>query len=334
MVSMMLLLGLLMASSRMAGGQSIGVCYGMQGNNLPPPQEVVDLYRSQGIGRMRLYDPNQNALQALRGSNIQVVLGLPNDKLQEIANNPSSANVWVQTNVRAYWPDVRFTDIAVGNEVIPGNSNAQYVFPAIQNIYTAITSAGLQDQIKVSTAIDTGVLGTSFPPSAGSFSANARTYLDQIIPFLVRTQAPLLVNVYPYFSYTGSSGSISLPYALFTSPSVVVQDGSLGYQNLFDAIMDALYSALDRAGGSTVEIVVSESGWPSAGGDAASIDNARTYNSNLIRHVGGGTPKRPGRAIETYVFAMFNENQKSAGVEQNFGLFFPNKQPVYPINFT
>ncbi|AES89514.1 glycoside hydrolase family 17 protein [Medicago truncatula] len=29
--------------------QSVGVCYGMLGNNLPSRQEVVDLYKSNGI---------------------------------------------------------------------------------------------------------------------------------------------------------------------------------------------------------------------------------------------------------------------------------------------
>ncbi|KAI7998742.1 Glucan endo-1,3-beta-glucosidase, basic isoform [Camellia lanceoleosa] len=229
-----------MATLNLTGAQT-GVCYGMLGGGLPSQQDVVALYNQKGIRRMRLYDPNQAALQALRGSNIELMLGVPNTDLRRLASNQAEANTWVQNNVKNY-----------------GNVK---------------------------------------------------------------------------FSYAGNTKDIRLDYALFTAPSVVVTDGSLGYRNLFDAMLDAVYSALENAGGGSLEIVVSESGWPTAGGTATSIDNARTYNNNLIQHVKGGTPKKPGRPIETYIFAMFNEDQKNPELEKHWGLFLPNKQPKYPINF-
>lgn len=128
----------------------------------------------------------------------------------------------------------------------------------MQNIYNAISSAGLREQIKVSTAIHMGVLGKSYPPSQGCFGGEANQILGT-----------------KYFSYIGNPKDISLNYALFTSPSTVVYDGSLQYQNLFDAMLAALHGAVERIGGSNVKIVVSESGWPSAGGFVATIGNAQ-----------------------------------------------------------
>ncbi|CAN4114454.1 unnamed protein product [Withania somnifera] len=335
-MTVILLLVLLVATNiEIAGAQSIGVCYGMMGNNLPSHSEVIQLYKSRNIRRLRLYDPNHGALQALRGSNIEVMLGLPNSDVKHIASGIQHANWWVQKNVKDFWPDVKIKYIAVGNEISPVTGTAYLassLIPAMVNIHKAIGAAGLGNDIKVSTSVDMTLIGNSYPPSQGSFRNDVRWLTDSLTGFLRDTRAPLLVNIYPYFSYSGNPGQISLPYALFTAPNVVVQDGSRQYRNLFDAMLDSVYSALDRSGGGSVGIVVSESGWPSAGAFGATTDNAATYLKNLIQHAKEGSPRKPG-PIETYIFAMFDENNKNPELEKHFGLFYPNKQPKYNLNF-
>ncbi|KAJ0083674.1 hypothetical protein Patl1_29522 [Pistacia atlantica] len=331
-VAMLLLFGLLMSHIGVSG--AVGVCYGRNGNNLPSQAQVVSLFKANKIGKMRIYDPDQATLQALKGSNIDLILDVPKTTLQSLTD-AAKAKDWVQKNVVAYSPGVKFRYIAVGNEIHPADAEAKFVLPAIKNVYSAIAAANLQGQIKVSTAIDTTLLGKSSPPSEGTFSTQASSYITPIIQFLAKNGAPLLANVYPYFAYTGNTAQIKLQYALFTATGVVVQDKQYQYRNLFDAMLDSLYAALEKAGAPNLEIVVSESGWPSAGNPAATVNNAGTYYRNLINHVKGtaGTPRKPGKAIETYLFAMFDENLKPAGTEQHFGVFSPSKQQKYQLTF-
>ncbi|KAL4327473.1 hypothetical protein AHAS_Ahas13G0103600 [Arachis hypogaea] len=278
---------------------------------------------------MRIYDPDEATLQALKGSNIELILGVPNDKIQSLTDSKTATN-WVNTNVKPYSPSVKFRYITVGNEIEPSDPLSKNVVTAMQNIQKAINSANLQNQIKVSTAIKTDLVTNPYPPNKGVFSDPALPYIKPIVNFLVQNGAPLLVNVYPYFSYVGNQKSISLEYALFTQKG----KNDAGYQNLFDAILDSVYAALEKVNAPNLKIVVSESGWPSQGGVGASDQNAGTYYKNLINHVKGGTIKRPKGPIETYLFAMFDEDlKKGAETEKHFGLFRPDKSPKYQITF-
>lgn len=312
------------------------MCNGRNGKNLPTEQATVKLYNDNGIKRMRLYDPLPDTLQALRGTNIELILDVPNTKLESL-QDPAAAATWVRDNIINY-SDVKFRYISVGNEVDPDTGDSRYlgfVLPVMRNVHDAIVKAGLQDQIKVSTATYSGLIGPdSSPPSRGSFKGNAQGFIKPIIEFLAQNNLPLLANIYPYISYAQNPQE-NLEYALFKPTNVIVRDNNLEYKNLFDALLDVMYSAVEKLGGSNVKIVVSESGWPSEGGRGASVENAQTYYKNLIDHVrSNGTPKKPG-TIETFLFAMFDENNKNgAETERHFGIFNPTtQQPKYQLNF-
>ncbi|VAH85070.1 unnamed protein product [Triticum turgidum subsp. durum] len=316
MLHMALLLGLVFASI-LTRAASVGVCYGMSANNLPPASTVVGMLRDNGFNSVRLYAPDSDALTALAGTGIGVIVGAPNYVLPELASSASAASAWVRANIAAH-PDVSFRYITVGNEV--AGSDTQYLVPAMENVHGALAAAGLGDAVKVTTAISQATIALHVPPSAGEFADESKPFLLPVLQFLERTGAPLLANLYPYFVYTyKAAGDMDVGFMLFTAPGTVVQDGEYGYQNMFDASVDAVHAAVERLGVSGVDVV-------------ASVENARTYNQNLMGHVGKGTPRRPWK-VETYVFSMFNENLKEAGVEQNWGLFYPSTDKVYPITF-
>uniref|UniRef100_A0ACD5WMH0 Uncharacterized protein n=1 Tax=Avena sativa TaxID=4498 RepID=A0ACD5WMH0_AVESA len=308
------------------GVQSTGVCYGVHGDGLPSAADVVQLYKSNGITAMRIYVPDVQTLLALNGTNIGVLMDVADENVPRLAASVSAASDWVKINIQRYLPGVSFRYIAVGNEIT--GSATQSIAPAMKNLNAALSAAGITG-IKVSTAVRMDVLSASSPPSFGRFKDG---YMKDVVAVINSTGAPLLLNVYPYFAYAGDTKNIDLDFALFQPSSQVIRDDSFNYTNLFDAMVDAVYKGLMHAN-TDAPIVISESGWPSDGGVGASADNARTYNQNLINHVGKGTPYR-SQPLETYVFSMFNENRKpGAETEKHFGLFNPDKSPVYPIKF-
>ncbi|CAM8902619.1 unnamed protein product [Rhodiola kirilowii] len=107
-VSSLLLLGivLLLTLLQLQGAHSIGVCYGLLGNNLPSRQNVINLYRSRNIKAMRLYGPDHQAFQALMGTTIELILDIPRESLQPLGSDAGAASQWVQTHIRSFYPQV------------------------------------------------------------------------------------------------------------------------------------------------------------------------------------------------------------------------------------
>ncbi|KAG5577652.1 hypothetical protein H5410_057786 [Solanum commersonii] len=313
--------------------QCVGVCYGRNGNNLPLAEDVVNLYKANGITSMRVYDPIVETLNALKDCNIQIMFCIPNDKLQALTD-PKEAYNWVVANVINYIKQVKIRYIrTVGNEISPliaGSSQfVPFLLPAMENVQQVITAFRLNNRVKISIAIETGLLANKYPPSQSTFRGDVTSFIKPIIEFLKQNNAPLLANIYPYFAYIGDPDHVALSYAIFAQP----EPDSLGYTNLFDVMLDSIYYAIEKAiGENKVEIVVSESGWPSEGGLGGSMGIATIYYRNLIGPAKSkaGTIHKPRKPIETYLFAIFDENLKiGAETKKHFGVFYPNKTQKY-----
>lgn len=142
-----------------------------------------------------------------------------------------------------------------------------------------------------------------------------------------------MVNVYPYFSYINNKQYVSLDSALFKSTSEL-NDQNLIYDNLFDQTIDAFIFAMEKEGYGGIPVVVTETGWPTAGGEAASGENALAYNGNVVKRSLSniGTPKRPGIGVEVFLFDLFNENEKMGSeFEKHFGIFGINGVKAYDL---
>ncbi|CAO2840591.1 unnamed protein product [Amaranthus hypochondriacus] len=324
----------------------VGVNYGTLGNNLPKPSKSVELLKSLKAGRVKIYNAEPGILKALSGTNLQVSIMVPNEIISNISTNQTMANEWVKTNLVPYYPRTLIRYLLVGNEILSFSSEADKkvwhaLVPAMRKINYALKTYGIR-KVKVGTTLAMDALESSFPPSNGTFRADiAVSVMKPLLQFLSKTKSFYFVDCYPYFAWAQNSKDISLDYALFKGSKKYNDPVSgLTYTNLLDQMLDAVYFAMKRLGHPEVRIWIAETGWPN-GGDVDQIGgnvyNAATYNRNLIQRLNAnppiGTPARPGVVLPAFIFALFNENQKTGpGTERHWGLFYPNGSNVYPID--
>lgn len=314
----------------------IGVNYGRLGDNLPPPSQVAAyLKQHTSINHVKLFDADPTIISAFANTNISLTISAANSDIPSLSKLPA-ARTWVSTYVSPFYPSTRIAQIAVGNEIhaTADKSLIAHLLPAMKSLHSALQQAGFKS-IHVTSPHSLGILSASEPPSTGRFRRGYdRVIFAPILDFHRQTGSAFMVNPYPYFGFSNRT----LDYALFR-PNAGIHDADTGitYTNMFEAQMDAVYSAMKRVGYGDVEISVGETGWPSLGDPnqpAVNLENAISYNGNLVKHVnsGKGTPLMPNRTFETFLFALFNENLKPGSTaERNFGLFRPDFSPVYDV---
>ncbi|XP_048331504.1 glucan endo-1,3-beta-D-glucosidase [Ziziphus jujuba] len=341
----------------------VGINYGTLGNNLPSPKKVAQLLQSTLINKVKIYDTNPEILEAFSNTGIDLIVAVENYHVSNISSDVSAADEWFAARIAPFIPATSIVGIAVGNEYLtttttstptsfinnnidPNNNNA--LVQAMQNLHAVLTSRGLERKIKVSTPHSMAVLASSFPPSSSTFAPNLVETMEAIVGFLADTGAPFMVNAYPYFAYRDNPSTINLQYALLgnstsTSTGVVKDPKGYVYTNMLDAQIDAVRSAIIALGfgNRTVDITVSESGWPSKGDSntdiAATPENAKTYNTRLIERAQSnrGTPMKPKDRIDIFVFSLFNENKKKgSATERNFGILNGDGSKVYNLDLS
>eukprot|EP01018_Ginkgo_biloba_P010309 Gb_09682 [translate_table: standard] len=333
-------------SVSLPNSHALGINYGRVADNLPAPSKAIELMKDLKVGYVKIYDADPEVLKALSNTNLQVVITVKNQEISSIASDSSNADKWVQSNVLPYYPSTRIYMIMVGNEVLSDNQNQatwSQLVPAMKNVHSALLQNKLDDAIKITTSVAMDAFSSSYPPSNGSFRQDIATSVMQpMLNFLNGTDSYFFLDVYPFFAWSSNPVNISLDYALFGLGASKIKDGAFQYSNMLDAQLDATVAAMAELGYPQVKLAISETGWPSKGDSdqaGANLVNAARYNRRLVTKLlsspPSGTPRRPKTFIPSFLFSLFNEDQKpGATTERNWGVFYPDGTPVYNIDLS
>lgn len=272
-----------------------------------------------------------------------------NQEISGISSNQTLADLWVRNNVVPYYPETRLRYLLVGNEVLSyyldRDRQSWYdLVPAMHQITRALTARNIRD-IKVGTPLAMDVLDSTFPPSSGKFRPDiSDSVMLPLLHFLNSTSSYFFVDVYPYFPWSADPANMSVDYALFRGGNLLYTDPGSGltYTNLLDQMLDSMIHAMSKLGFPNIPLLIAETGWPNSGDIdqiGANINNAATYNRNLVKKLTSeppiGTPVRPGSIIPTFIFSLYDEDQKPGqGTERHWGVFRPTGEPVYKVDLS
>ncbi|KAG6761516.1 hypothetical protein POTOM_034742 [Populus tomentosa] len=148
------------------------------------------------------------------------------------------------------------------------------------------------------------------------------------------------MNMFDAQEGTTLTWGIRFPVPMSTLCLQPLRKVSSNFDHLGSVKVDAVRSALNAMGFNDIEILVAETGWPYKGDSnevGPSVENARAYNGNLISRLRSmvGTPLMPGKSVDTYFFALYDEDLKPGpGSERSFGLFKPDLSMTYDIGLS
>ncbi|KAF5188688.1 Glucan endo-1,3-beta-glucosidase protein [Thalictrum thalictroides] len=310
-----------------------------------PPELVVQMLKDNGFNKVKLFEADYKILTALSGTGIEVMLAIPNVMLADMSGNNGLAASWVDENVTQYTYNgaVKIRYVAVGNEPFLQTYNGTYfktTLPALRNIQNALNDAGLGNQVKAIVPFNADVYYSpnwNPVPSSGDFRPELRDLTIQIVEYLSENDSPFTVNIYPFLSLYGDE-HFPMEFAFFEGTNKPIKDGDAIYTNVFDANLDTLIWALQKAGYPEMKIMVGEVGWPTDGDKHANNEKAKKFNQGLVQHVlsGKGTPLRSGE-IDVYLFSLIDENSKSIApgtFERHWGIFEYDGKPKYELDLS
>ncbi|KAL4189657.1 hypothetical protein AMTRI_Chr08g208240 [Amborella trichopoda] len=324
----------------------VGVNWGSLSSNPLPPAIVVNVLLANNVSKVKLDDADPLALEALSGTGIRVMVGIPNSMLKALNSSKLAASAWVHDNITRYQSKtggVIIESIAIGDEPFLQIYKGQfqpYVVGAAINIQLALVKARLETRVKVVVPCnaDAYLSNPSGLPSKGHFRPDLNSTMLQLLSFLSKNRSPFVINLYPFLNVYQNK-SFPIDYAIFRPSSHHLKDGKSTYGNYLDQSIDTLITALSNLGFGKMEVLIGKIGWPTDGSRNATSANARAFLQGLKDHLKSksGTPLRPNRTIveEFYILSLLDENERkliNGGFERHWGVFTFDGQAKYQVD--
>ncbi|PPS20429.1 hypothetical protein GOBAR_AA00159 [Gossypium barbadense] len=283
--------------------QGLGVNWGVIASHPLDPKIVVNILKDNGIKKVKLFHAEHDILTALSGTDIEVMVGIPNHSLESLSEKYSVAQAWVKANITAYQLQIR-------------------------------------GHIKVSTPLNGDVYITpTYKPSDGIFRHDLADIMNGICEFLHKNNAAFIVNIYPFLNLYQNPG-FPETYAFFDNDdSNSMDDHGVKYRSVLDANIDTLVAALKVSNFSDIPIIVGEVGWPTDGNIYATTKNAKKFYNGLLKRIvkNEGTPLRAKQYPDVYMFSLLDEDLKSIDpgmFERHWGIFSFDGQPKFPMDLS
>lgn len=83
----------------------VGVNWGLLATNPLDPNIVVNMLKDNGIKRVKIFDTDPWILGAFTGTDIELMVGIPNDQLKKLSHSMDFAKDWVKHNVSKHMHD-------------------------------------------------------------------------------------------------------------------------------------------------------------------------------------------------------------------------------------
>ncbi|KAK3030458.1 hypothetical protein RJ639_039143 [Escallonia herrerae] len=327
-------------------GAGLGVIWGRQQTQKLLPSMVVDLILANGVKKVRLLSYNSGVIAPFFNSDIDIVMTIANNDFFQ-TNTKNSARDFIQRNITSIMDNgtnkgIRFTSICIGNEPFSLQENMEQnylpqLFPAFENIIDAVFEQQIGDKVNITIPHFTDILKPNITkPSEGEFHPDYRIPILRNLALLKKVGSPFMINLYPLLHLR--QYGYPLEFGFFEDrKNFTIKDGEHVYTNVFDAVYDTVISAIRREGYS-LDVIVGQVGWPTAGDEWASPETAeRFYDGFLMKMaMNKGTPLHP-EPLEAYIYSLVDENSRNISrstMDRHYGIYNYDGTAKFKIDLT